>query len=83
VRYVAAFGRFWWSFVIGDDWRIAASVAAVLGLGAVLVAVDVATDHVLTVLIGGLLVVLAMACIVLPARAARGARQPGGGGTRT
>ena len=24
-------GRFWWDFIVGEDWRIAASVAAVLG----------------------------------------------------
>ena len=26
-------GRFWWDFIVGEDWRIAASVAAVLGVG--------------------------------------------------
>lgn len=29
---LAAFGRFWWEFVVGDDWVAAAGV--VLGLGA-------------------------------------------------
>lgn len=28
MRLVAAFGRFWWDFVIGDDWRAAAGVVA-------------------------------------------------------
>jgi hypothetical protein len=37
VRLIAGFLRFWWDFVIGDDWRIAAGVAVVLGLAAVLV----------------------------------------------
>jgi hypothetical protein len=32
VRYLAAFGRFWYGFVIGDDWRIATGVAVALGL---------------------------------------------------
>jgi hypothetical protein len=41
MRYVRAFGRFWWDFVIGDDWRIAAGVALALGLGAVLVSTGV------------------------------------------
>ena len=27
---VAAFARFWWDFVIGDDWLSAAGVAAAL-----------------------------------------------------
>jgi hypothetical protein len=35
------FGRFWWDFVIGDDWRIAAGVVAALGASAALVATGV------------------------------------------
>ena len=27
MRYVAAFGRFWWNFIVGDDWRVAAGLA--------------------------------------------------------
>ena len=23
-----SFGRFWWSFVVGDDWRVAAGIGA-------------------------------------------------------
>jgi hypothetical protein len=30
VNRIAAFGRFWWDFVVGDDWVAAAGV--VLGL---------------------------------------------------
>ena len=26
MRYVFAFGRFWWNFVVGDDWRVAAGL---------------------------------------------------------
>jgi len=32
MRYVVAFVRFWWSFVVGDDWRVAAGLALALGL---------------------------------------------------
>jgi hypothetical protein len=28
------FGRFWYDFIVGDDWKIAAGVAAVLALAA-------------------------------------------------
>jgi hypothetical protein len=28
MRYVVAFGRFWWNFVVGDDWRVAAGLLA-------------------------------------------------------
>jgi hypothetical protein len=32
MRYLRAFGRFWWDFIVGDDWVVAAAV----GLGLVL-----------------------------------------------
>jgi fatty acid desaturase len=34
MRYARAFGRFWYEFLIGDDWAIAAGVLAALGLTA-------------------------------------------------
>ena len=37
MRYVRAFGRFWWEFIVGDDWTVAAGVALALGLVAILV----------------------------------------------
>lgn len=37
MRYVKAFGRFWYDFIIGDDWRAAAVVVAALALTALLV----------------------------------------------
>jgi hypothetical protein len=30
LRWLAGFGRFWYDFIIGDDWTIAATVAAAL-----------------------------------------------------
>jgi hypothetical protein len=33
---LAAFGRFWWEFVIGDDWLVAVLVAVAIGATAVL-----------------------------------------------
>jgi hypothetical protein len=35
---IAAFGRFWWDFVVGDDWVAAAGVVVGLALTAVLTA---------------------------------------------
>ena len=32
-----AFGRFWWNFVVGDDWRAAAGVALAIAATAALV----------------------------------------------
>jgi hypothetical protein len=36
MRYVIAFLRFWYDFVVGDDWRVAAGVVAALGITALL-----------------------------------------------
>ncbi len=36
IRWPKAFGRFWYHFIIGDDWTVAAAVAVGLVLTAVL-----------------------------------------------
>jgi len=33
---VKRFARFWWDFIVGDDWRVAVGIALALGLTAVL-----------------------------------------------
>jgi hypothetical protein len=30
VRYLRSFGRFWWNFIVGDDWRLTAGVLLAL-----------------------------------------------------
>ena len=37
MRRMRVFARFWWEFIVGDDWRTAAGLAAALGLCALLV----------------------------------------------
>jgi hypothetical protein len=32
VKYIRSFVKFWWDFIVGDDWRLAASVVAGLAL---------------------------------------------------
>ena len=39
---IAAFGRFWWDFVVGDDWLSAAGVAVAIAATAALAAAHVA-----------------------------------------
>jgi len=34
VKYIRQFLRFWYDFIVGDDWRIAAGVVAAIGLTA-------------------------------------------------
>ena len=41
MKRLAAFGRFWWDFVVGDDWRVAALVTVAIGATAALVALGV------------------------------------------
>ena len=42
MKWLRAFGRFWWEFVIGDDWLAAALVAVAIGATALLAAANVA-----------------------------------------
>jgi hypothetical protein len=36
MSYLRSFGRFWWNFVVGDDWRAAAGLTLGLATTAVL-----------------------------------------------
>jgi apolipoprotein N-acyltransferase len=36
VRHLRSFGRFWWEFVVGDDWLVAVLVAIAIGATAAL-----------------------------------------------
>jgi hypothetical protein len=38
MRFVARFGRFWWDFDVGDDWRAAAGIAVAIAVTAGLAA---------------------------------------------
>jgi len=42
MRRLRGFGRFWWDFVIGDDWLVAVLVGAGIGATAILAAAHVA-----------------------------------------
>jgi hypothetical protein len=41
MKYLRSFGRFWWNFIVGDDWRVALGVAIALALTALLAHEDV------------------------------------------
>ncbi len=38
MTWLRRFGRFWWDFVIGDDWLVAVLLAAAIGATAVIAA---------------------------------------------
>ena len=68
MRLVAAFVRFWWDFVVGDDWRIAAGVVAVLGAGALLVVGTDAPDGLVAAVTAAGILLVAIGSIALAAR---------------
>lgn len=51
MRFLEGFVGFWYDFLIGDDWKIAAAVAAVLLVGAGFVVAGGYDSHVLTALL--------------------------------
>ena len=55
MRRVKVFARFWWEFIVGDDWRIAAGLAVALGLLVLLVHEDLAAWWLLPLAVLGLL----------------------------
>jgi hypothetical protein len=51
MRFLKGFGSFWYDFLIGDDWKIAAAVTLVLAVGAGIVLSGGYDEHLLTVLL--------------------------------
>ncbi len=39
MKFLKAFGMFWYDFIIGDDWKIAVAVVAALGVTGAVMAV--------------------------------------------
>ena len=60
MKYLKAFGRFWYEFIVGDDPKIAIAVVIALALTAGALAVSLFGDTGL-VLLGGVLIVGAFA----------------------
>jgi hypothetical protein len=54
MRPLRAFGRFWYDLVVGDDWRIAAGVTAVLAAGGAAVMAGLGSALLVVVLFVGL-----------------------------
>jgi predicted ABC-type sugar transport system permease subunit len=54
-RAVRAFGAFWWDFIVGDDWRIAAGVIVALAATAALAAATVPAWWLLPLAVAALL----------------------------
>ena len=55
MRRLRAFGRFWWDFVIGDDWLVAAGVAVAIAAVALLHRTEVSAWWLLPLAVAALL----------------------------
>ncbi|MDX6240617.1 MAG: hypothetical protein QOG10_5437 [Kribbellaceae bacterium] len=60
MKFLKAFGQFWYDFIIGDDWKIAAAVVLALGVLLAVLKAGLFGDTGLT-LLGGALIVVAFA----------------------
>lgn len=63
MKFVRGFFRFWYDFIVGDDWKIAVAVVLALGAGAIAVLAGHAGAAALAPLVG--LAVLATFTIAL------------------
>jgi hypothetical protein len=68
MRFVRGFAGFWYDFIVGDDWKIAAAVVAVLAIGAIGVATSVIGLSVLAPVVALLLVVAFAVGLVVDVR---------------
>jgi di/tricarboxylate transporter len=55
MSYLRSFGLFWWDFVVGDDWRVAAGLAVGLALTWLLERADITAWWLLPLAVGLLL----------------------------
>ena len=60
MKFLKAFGLFWYDFVIGDDWKIAVYVVGALAIVAILAVNDVFSDTA-TVILGTVLTMMLFA----------------------
>ena len=60
MKALRAFGRFWYDFIVGDDWKIAAGIVLAVGLTVGALKARLFGDHGLAVL-GAVLIVAAFA----------------------
>ena len=61
-RFIRGFGPFWYDFLIGDDWKIAAAVVTTLAVGAVVLLTFSPPDAVFAPIMGaGLMVAFVLA----------------------
>jgi len=66
--FVTGFFRFWYDFIVGDAWEIAAGIVAVLVVGASLASAQVLSPEQLTLLVAAGFVLVVGASLYFEAR---------------
>ena len=55
MKYAVAFARFWYDFIVGDDWRIAAGIVGALAVTALLAYSGIAAWWIMPLVVAALL----------------------------
>ncbi len=72
MRPVKAFGRFWYDFIIGDDWKIAVAVSSALAVLVAAMQTKLLDDHGLAVLGGAAIILFFAASLAIDVRPTNG-----------
>ena len=68
MSFVTGFFRFWYDFVVGDAWDIAAGIVVVIVIGALIAKADLLTEQELTLLVGAGIVAVVGSSLFFEAR---------------
>lgn len=68
MRVVTGFFRFWYDFIVGDAWEIAAGIVLVLALGVALLSTGAVSHGVVPLLVGAGIVLVVAGSIWAQAR---------------
>jgi hypothetical protein len=74
MRFIKGFARFWYDFIVGDDWKIAAAVVAVMLVGLAATASDAVPTDVIAPGVGILLLAGFTIAVLLDVRERGGSR---------
>jgi hypothetical protein len=68
VKILTEFGKFWYDLLVGDDWKIAASVVVALALSGLLLTRTGASDQAVALVAGALVVTAFCLSLILDFR---------------
>lgn len=68
MRYLTAFLRFWYDFIVGDAWEIAAGVVIALAAGTILAQTEVVPREAVPLLVAGVIVLVVGTSLFMEAR---------------